>query len=76
MNSTIILVFSVFLFAGVLVPAHAQISENVVINEIDINPPGDDSAAVSEWIELYNPTDSDVDIGGWEIASTTALKKQ
>jgi hypothetical protein len=63
------------LFVGILAPAYAQTTENVVINEVDINPPGDDSATVSEWIELYNPTDSDIDIGGWEIASTTVLKK-
>ena len=25
--------------------------------------------------KLYNPTDSDIDIGNWEIASTTVLKK-
>ena len=48
---------------------------NVVINEVDINPPGDDSAEISEWIELYNPTDYTIDISGWEIASTTVLKK-
>ena len=75
MNSSIFLVFSILVFAGFLIPSHAQSSENVVINEIDINPPGDDSASVSEWVELYNPTDSDVDIGGWQIASTTVLKK-
>mgnify|MGYP005625182259 CR=1 FL=1 len=75
MNRNILLVFSILLFAGILVPAYAQTSENVVINEVDINPPGDDSVTVSEWVELYNPTDSEIDIGGWEIASTTVLKK-
>ncbi|MBI3253923.1 MAG: lamin tail domain-containing protein, partial [Nitrosopumilales archaeon] len=29
----------------------------------------------SEWVELYNPTSSSIDIGGWSIASTTLLKK-
>ena len=75
MNRNIPLVFSILLFAGILVPAYAQTSENVVINEVDINPPGDDSATISEWVELYNPTDSEIDIGGWKIASTTVLKK-
>ena len=75
MNRNILLVFSIFLFAGILVPAYAQTSESVVINEVDINPPGDDSQTISEWVELYNPTDSEIDIGGWEIASTTVLKK-
>ena len=75
MNRNIPLVFSMLLFAGILVPAYAQTSESVVINEVDINPPGDDSQTISEWVELYNPTDSEIDIGGWQIASTTVLKK-
>ena len=54
MNRSIILVFSILLFAGILAPAFAQSSGNVVINEVDINPPGDDSASISEWVELYN----------------------
>ena len=33
------------------------------------------SSSILEWVELYNPTDSDIDLGGWEIASTTVLKK-
>jgi len=76
MNRNLSIVFSIFLLAGLIVPAYAQTSpDNVVINEVDINPPGDDSSSVSEWVELYNPTDSDIDLSGWEIASTTVLKK-
>jgi len=76
MNQNLSIVFSIFLLVGILVPAYAQTSSNtVVINEVDINPPGDDSASISEWVELYNPTDSDIDLGGWEIASTTVLRK-
>jgi len=76
MNQNLSMVFSIFLLAGIIVPAYAQTnSDNVVINEVEINPPGDDFASVSEWVELYNPTDSDVDLGGWKIASTTVLKK-
>ncbi len=75
MNRNVPLVFSILLFAGILVPAYAQTAENVVINEVDINPPGDDFASITEWVELYNPTDQDVDISGWKIASTTVLKK-
>jgi len=52
-----------------------DLADHVVINEIDTNPPGDDSKTVSEWVELYNPTDQTVDIGGWKIASTTVTKK-
>ncbi|MFB5621284.1 MAG: lamin tail domain-containing protein, partial [Nitrosopumilus sp.] len=69
------MVFSIHLIVGILVPAYAQTADHVVINEVDINPPGDDSASISEWIELYNPTDSSIDMSGWSIASTTILKK-
>lgn len=75
MNRNMPLVFSILLFAGILVPAYAQTTDHVVINEVDLNPPGDDSKTISEWVELYNPTDSDVDLSGWKIASTTVLKK-
>lgn len=46
-------------------PAWAE----VVINEIEINPPGDDSAGANEWVELYNPGGAGVDVGGWQIVS-------
>jgi len=76
MNQNLSIVFSIFLLVGMIVPAYAQTNfDNVVINEVDINPFGDDSVNVNEWIELYNPTDSDIDLGGWEIASTTGIKK-
>ena len=75
MNRNVPLVLSILLFAGVLAPVYADTADHVVINEVDTNPPGDDSASISEWVELYNPTDSDVDLGGWSVASTTVLKK-
>ena len=76
MNQNLLLVFSLFLLVGLVVPAYAQTSPgHVVINEFEINPPGDDSASISEWVELYNPTDSEINLGGWEIASTTVFKK-
>ena len=76
MNHSILALFSIFLLVGILIPAYAQTgSDNVVINEVDINPPNDDALSVSEWVELYNPTESDIDISGWKIASTTVLEK-
>jgi len=76
MNRNLPIIFSIFLLAVIIVPAYGQTSsDNVVINEVDINPPGNDATSISEWIELYNPTDSDVDLGDWKIASTTVLKK-
>jgi hypothetical protein len=71
----IFILFSILLLGGLVITANAQSADHVVINEIDINPPGDDAKSVTEWIELYNPTSSKIDIGGWQIASTTILKK-
>ena len=53
----------------------AGVAGHVVINEIDTNPPGSDTANVAEWVELYNPTSEAVEIGGWQISSTTGLRK-
>ncbi|HET9008507.1 MAG TPA: lamin tail domain-containing protein [Nitrosarchaeum sp.] len=71
----IIILFSILFLSGLAITANAQSANHVVINEIDINPPGDDAKSVTEWIEIYNPTNSKIDIGGWQIASTTILKK-
>src|SRR3989344_1305269 len=71
----ILILFSILLLGGLVIAANAQTTDHVVINEIDINPPGDDAKSITEWVELYNPTSSKVDIGGWQIASTTILKK-
>ena len=60
----------------VIAPAFAQTeSPNVVINEVDLNPQGNDALSATEWIELYNPTNTTVDLTNWEIASTTLSKK-
>ena len=76
MNNNLMLVFSFFLLAGLIVPAYAQTTDDhIVINEVDINPPGNDAETISEWVEIYNPTDSEVDLGNWKITSTTVLKK-
>lgn len=51
-------------------PAWAE----VVINEVDTNPPGDDVRGTNEWVELYNSGPVSVDVGGWQIRSA-ALEK-
>ena len=76
--SYFILIFSVLVITacGLTTDASAQVStSHVVINEIDTNPLGDDAKSIAEWVELYNPTNSKIDIGGWKIASTTVMKK-
>jgi len=76
MKYSVIILLSLVLIVGMSAPAYAQtITDHVVINEVDTNPPGDDSESIAEWVELYNPTDNDVDLSGWSIASTTILKK-
>ena len=50
------------------------LADHVVINEVDINPPGDDYKLIAEWVELYNPTGKAVDVGGWIIGATSGLK--
>jgi len=42
---------------------------HVVINEIMYNPLGTDAPA--EWVELYNPSDSSIDLAGWTISNGT-----
>ena len=75
MKYSIILLLSVILIAGLSAPAYAQtITDHVVINEVDTNPPGDDSQFISEWVELYNPTNDDVDLSGWQISSSFIKK--
>lgn len=39
--------------------------DTVVLNEVMVNPEGEDAGF--EWIELFNPTDADISVAGWEI---------
>jgi len=74
MKYSIILLLSLVLIAGISAPAYSQtITDHIVINEVDTNPPGDDAESISEWVELYNPTDDDVDLSGWKILKMTML---
>ncbi len=41
---------------------------HIIINEVEANPPGEDSG--NEWVELYNPTSVDVDLSGWTLKTT------
>jgi hypothetical protein len=50
---------------------HDDGENHVVINEIELNPSGNDTGLnVEEWVELYNPSKSSVNIGGWNLSST------
>jgi hypothetical protein len=47
--------------------ASAQ-SADVLINEVELNPKGQDAG--NEWIELYNPTSVDANIGDFKVMAT------
>lgn len=49
--------------------AQAVPADHVVISEVELNPAGADIR--KEWVEIYNPTGQDVDIGGWKIVSSS-----
>ncbi|HET7345083.1 MAG TPA: lamin tail domain-containing protein, partial [Nitrososphaeraceae archaeon] len=53
----------------------ASIANHIVINEVEVNPTDDDTKFPAQWVELYNPTSSPVNIGGWTIGATTGLKQ-
>ena len=47
------------------------IRDRVFINEVELNPEGDDRlSTVEEWVELYNPNDFAVSLEGWELRTT------
>ena len=48
-----------------LYPAKTLASSNIIINEVAWM--GTTASANSEWIELYNPSNSEVDLTGWTL---------
>ncbi|MFL6490665.1 MAG: lamin tail domain-containing protein [Nitrososphaera sp.] len=45
--------------------SYVTAGDSILINEVELNPRGNDMA--KEWIELYNPTAVDVNIGNFEV---------
>lgn len=41
---------------------------DVLINEIGYDPPQSGPDADFEWLEIYNPTDNTIELGGWTIS--------
>ncbi|MCW4042182.1 MAG: lamin tail domain-containing protein [Candidatus Bathyarchaeota archaeon] len=64
-----IILFLTFTFLQSFV-SYSSAQSNIVINEFELNPVGDDYQAGNEWVELYNPTTSSVDISNWKIMPT------
>jgi beta-lactamase superfamily II metal-dependent hydrolase len=66
------LVLFLFLSSFTLHGAIGATSDQIVINEFDLNPPGNDNyGSVEEWVELYNPTSEAVNIGDWTLSTTS-----
>ncbi len=67
-HKTIITFFSIlFLLAGVesIFVSASTLGDNIIITEVEFDPAGNENEA--EWFELYNPTETPIDIGGWTI---------
>ena len=59
------------MYICVCVPNITSKSGNIVINEVELNPYGNDlHSDVYEWVELYNPTEDDIDLSGWTLSTT------
>lgn len=61
------MIISPFSTFDLVMPALGQ--NQVMINEVELNPAGSDSSG-NEAVELYNPTDNAIDICGWHVSST------
>src|SRR3712207_6326088 len=48
--------------------AYATTNDQILINEVEPNPPGTDNG--TEKVELYNPSNTGIDVGGWTVSST------
>ncbi|MCD6455815.1 MAG: lamin tail domain-containing protein [Methanophagales archaeon] len=66
---TFVLFVALGLIVGAAQVANAGIAGHVVISEIY---PNAENETGSEWIELYNPTDSNIGISGWTIGTPTS----
>ena len=70
MRNVLIACFA-FVMLCVCVCAITTSKESIVINEVELNPYGNDlHSDVYEWVELYNPTDDDIDLSGWTLSTT------
>jgi len=54
----------------------SSVSGSIVINEVELNPAGDDNSPyVLEWVELYNTGNEDVDISSWTLVAAHGDKE-
>lgn len=54
-------------------PTPSQIANHLVINEVMFDPPNESACGAendAEWVEIYNPVDSDINLDTWAIGDT------
>jgi competence protein ComEC len=65
----IILMMIASLFSSIYcLQAYATTNNQILINEVELNPAGTDTG--TEKVELYNPSNTAIDVSGWTISST------
>jgi hypothetical protein len=69
-----ILVILIIVTSFVCDEEKAAIANYIVINEVELNPEGEDSG--NEWVELFNPTKSNTDISGWSLHTISSLNNE
>ncbi|MDC0171713.1 lamin tail domain-containing protein [Candidatus Nitrosopelagicus sp.] len=64
---------AILLLGGTITPGLSQSSfdTQIVINEVETNSTGSDE---SEFVELYNPTGSEIDVSGWSLIPSATWK--
>ena len=64
---------AILLLGGTITPGLSQSSFDlqIVINEVETNSAGSDK---SEFVELYNPTSTEIDVSGWSIVPSSTWK--
>jgi len=67
-----LILVEVLFWSALLVKESAEVPD-VVINEFELNPPGDESVPESEFVELCNPGATPVDITSWKVVSTHGI---
>lgn len=63
----IFFVSSIFTGSAAIKPAQAGIADHVVINEVHIDTFVGAGGTEDDWVELYNPTTSEIILDGWSI---------
>src|ERR687895_968501 len=65
----LLIIFMASLFSSIYcLQAYATTNNQILINEVELNPAGTDTG--TEKVELYNPSNTGIDVSGWTISST------